>query len=70
MTTKTTSKRVSGRPPTPAENRLDALVQTRINPAGVSTVDAAAMRARLTRSAWIRRVILRAAADDVNNEIT
>ena len=67
MTTKTNSKRVSGRPTTPAENRLDALVQTRINPAGVSTVDAAAMRARLTRSAWIRCVILRA-ADDANSE--
>jgi len=58
------STRVTGRPGTPAEKRLDALVQTRINPAGVTTVDAAASRARLTRSAWIRAVILRAAAVD------
>ena len=61
--TVTPSPRRVGRPTLPASDRFDHRAQVGLNPAETASVNAAAMRARLTRSAWIRRVILRAAAN-------
>lgn len=61
MTSTVTSKRGPGRPPTPPEERLNARVAIRLNPADDSALGLAATVAGITKSAFIRRVIRSAA---------
>lgn len=58
-----TSKRVGGRPPIPAEDRLDARVLIRLNPSDSDSLNGAAMRERLTKAAYIRRILHRSFND-------
>ena len=74
MTTKTanpaattTTPRPVGRPKLPAAERLNRGTKVGLNPAETASVNAAAMKARVTRSAWIRAVILRAADNSTEN---
>jgi hypothetical protein len=59
----TTGQRGVGRPLLPASDRLNHRIPVGLNPAERALVDVAAGQAHITRSAWIRTVILRAAAN-------
>jgi hypothetical protein len=57
-------KKRMGRPPVPAEDQLSEIVQFRLTPNERKACEAAAERAGVRFSAWIRERLIRAARRD------
>ena len=68
MGTAVTTPRKIGRPPTPLEDQRTAHVVAKVTPAEKAEIAAAAERAGLTVSDWMRRACMNAARDESEGE--